>query len=324
MRDGRNVDPDLGVLAGEGAQQRVEERLQEISADAWDRVPSEQDLRSAPTYYDRPVLKAPAWKWYIPAYFAAGGVAGAAAVLGAAAQAFGSPDMRGLVRRSRWVAAAGSAAGTAFLVADLGRPERFLNMLRVFRPTSPMNIGSWVLAPFAGAATVSLLPGPVGDLAGYAAGALGVPMAGYTAMLTSNTAVPVWQATRRSLPGLYVSSAAAGAAGFLQGRHRAGATFGLIANAAELVAAEAVRRDASAVPRVGRALEEGLAGTLWRAAKVCTVAALALSVSRKTRRAGALLGLAGSVASKFAIFRAGIASARDPRATFEQQREGSK
>jgi hypothetical protein len=333
MSDGRYVDPQLGALAGEGAGQQVraaEERLQEIATEAWDRVPSEQDLRDAPTYYDRPVLKHPVWKWYIPAYFVAGGVAGAAAVLGAAAQAFGGAPMRPLVRRSRWIAAAGSAAGTAFLVADLGRPERFLNMLRVFRPTSPMSVGSWILAPFAGAAAASLLPGPLGDLAGYGAGALGIPMAGYTALLTSNTAVPIWQATNRSLPALYVSSAAAGAAGFLHGRalepgpRRAATTFGLVANAAELVAGEAVRREASAVERVGRPLEDGVSGTLWKAAKACTIAALALSVLPRTRRFSAALGLAGSIATKFAIFRAGIASARDPRATFDQQREGNK
>jgi len=327
--DGRYIDPSVGSLSGEGAEQRVDERekrLQEIAAQAFDRIPSERDLH---TYYDRPVLKAPVWKWYIGAYFVSGGIAGAAAVLGAAAQVLGGEAARALVRRCRWVAAAGTTVGTGFLVADLGRPERFLNMLRVFRPTSPMNVGSWILAPAAGAAAASaVLPGPLGDAAGLAAGALGGPLAAYTAALTSNTAVPVWLATRRSLPALYTSSAAAGAASLLAatGDEPSVRVFGAMAQASELVAGLAVEHEASRVERIGTPLSDGLSGAIWRASKVCTVASLVLSLllGRRpfVRRLAALLGLAGSTGSKFAIFRAGFVSGRDPRTTFEQQRAG--
>src|SRR6266540_7074614 len=136
--DGRNVAPDLGALSGEGAMQRV-------------RAPAEEDLKAPEvreeeeeeegrSYYGLPVLKEPVWKWMIPAYFFAGGLAGACAVLGAAAQAAGGQGTEGLVRRCRVVATAGAAASAALLIADLGRPARFLYMLRVFRPTSPMNM----------------------------------------------------------------------------------------------------------------------------------------------------------------------------------------
>src|SRR5438874_11336372 len=87
--------------------------------------------RQDPSYYDRPVLKEPVWKWYVPAYFYVGGAAGAAATLGAAAQLADRRGLAGLIRRCRWIAAAGGAVGTGLLVVDLGRPERFLNMLRV-------------------------------------------------------------------------------------------------------------------------------------------------------------------------------------------------
>src|SRR5438067_1276876 len=98
------------------------------------------------TYYDLPLLKKPVWKWEVPAYFFVGGAAGASAVIALAAQAARAD--RTLVRDARWVAAAGAALSTPLLIADLGRPERFLNMLRVFKPRSPMSVGAWTLAAF--------------------------------------------------------------------------------------------------------------------------------------------------------------------------------
>jgi hypothetical protein len=336
MSGGRYIDPDIGALAGEGAQQEVseeEQRLEEIAVEAFDRVPSEQDLRDGATYYERPVLKHPVWKWYIAAYFVAGGIAGASAALAAAAQGVGGGSMDRLTRRSRYLAAATTTIGTGFLIADLGRPERFLNMLRVFRPTSPMSVGSWILAPATGAAVASaVLPGALGDAAGLASGLLGAPLAAYSAALTSSTAVPIWQATRKSLPALYVGSAVSGAASLLElGRlnrteERALELFGLAGKVGELAAISAVDKDAGRVERVGRPLKEGVAGSLWKAAKMCTAASIAVSLfpGRRPwkRRTAAALGLIGSTAAKFAVFRAGFASGLDPRTTFDQQRSG--
>jgi hypothetical protein len=168
--DGRNVDRDVGTLLGEGAQQRVK------ALRAHPAPPERalrEDERAGPTYHGLPVLKEPVWTWEIPAYFFTGGLAGAAGVLGAAAQLAGGPKMRPLVERCRLVAAGGAAVSAALLIDDLGRPSRFLNMLRVFRPTSPMNMGTWVLSGFgalSGAAAASVLlplphsrpPGAVG------------------------------------------------------------------------------------------------------------------------------------------------------------------
>lgn len=275
----------------------------------------------------------------VPAYFYAGGVAGAASVLGAAAQALEGDSMRRLVTRCRWIAAGGTAAGTALLVWDLGRPGRFLNMLRVMRPTSPMSVGSWILAPAsalsAGAAALGGADGALrrlGDAAGYGAGALGAPLTAYSAVLVSNTAVPLWQEVRRSLPALFAASAMAGAASLLElgdlspGEERVVRRFGRLGTVAELAATVAVEREASRVPRVGKPLEESLGGALWTLAKACAAGSLVLSVvsgrRRGLRTAGALLGAAAGLAARFAVFRAGIASARDPRATFEHQRAG--
>jgi formate-dependent nitrite reductase membrane component NrfD len=338
MSDGRNVDPRLGVLEGEGSGQRRERAEPSAPLEVWESVPGHGDDED-PTYYDRPAIKEPVWIWAVPAYFYAGGTAGATALLGAIAQVDGDPKLRPLVRRCRWVAAVAGAVGTGLLIHDLGRPERFLNMLRAFRPTSPMSVGSWVLAvegPATAASAVlsgtSGLRGRVGDLSGLVAGVLGIPQAGYTAVLVSNTAVPLWQAARASLPALFMGSAVAGAASILDlfaSSPRESAIvrrYGAIGRVGELLAGLAVEHDAGRVERVGRPLREGLAGSLWKAAKIVTGTSLVLSLlpgrSRRRRTAAGLLGTAGSIALRFAVFHAGKASARDPRATFHQQRAG--
>jgi formate-dependent nitrite reductase membrane component NrfD len=284
-----------------------------------------------PTYYDLPVLKEPVWIWAVPAYFYLGGAAGAAASLGAAAQ--GVPQLRGLVRRCRRIAFAGSAVGAGLLIHDLGRPERFLNMLRVFRPTSAMSVGSWLLASFNGLSGTAVVldgNGP-GDLAGLLAGIAGAPLSGYTGVLLSDTAVPLWQAARTTLPVLFVASGVSAAASMLElgelsePEQKAVWRFGVAGQIAELGAMTALERDVDRVERVGLPLKEGLGGSLWRAAKVLTGLSLALTLlqrSSKRRRLAGLLGSAGAIALRFSLFHAGKASARDPRATFDQQRAG--
>ncbi|MGH2749011.1 MAG: NrfD/PsrC family molybdoenzyme membrane anchor subunit [Actinomycetota bacterium] len=333
MSDRRHIDPRVGILEGEGSHQRVsgDEAAEPQPYAVWESLPSER--RDGPTYYDRPAIKEPVWIWAVPAYFYAGGAAGAAAVLGEVARSLGDGGLDGVVRRSHVIAAAGGVAGTALLVYDLGRPERFLNMLRVFRVTSPMSIGSWILAaatPAFGAAALwgdSLL----GRLAGRAGALLGLPLSGYTAVLVSTTAVPVWQQTRKSLPLLFVASAATSAASLLEmgdldeKERRVVTRFGITARIAELAAGVAVEKEADRVERVGKPLKEGLSGSLWKAAKLATAGGLALSLVASKRRSARLaagaLGTVGALALRFAIFHAGKTSARDPRATFDQQRE---
>jgi formate-dependent nitrite reductase membrane component NrfD len=342
--DGRNIDLEVGILEGEGSDQEVpRDRVGaqgSVPYDVWGQVPAQRTRQRAEiTYYDRPVLKEPVWIWAVPAYFYVGGTAGAAAVLGGAVQATGDENLRDLVVRCRRIAAAGDALGTALLIYDLGRPARLLNMLRVFRPTSPMSVGSWVLAASAplssAAAALATSDGSlrtVGDLAGLGAGIVGMPLTGYTAVLLANTAVPVWQAARRSLPVLFTASAMSSAASMLdlmdlgEREERVVRRFGLAGKLAELAAMMAVERDANRVERVGLPLRQGLGGTLWRASKLLSGASLALSLlpgrSRGKRTLSGLVGTAGSLALRFAVFHAGKASARDPRATFHQQRAG--
>lgn len=289
------------------------------------------------TYYDRPAIKPPVWIWTVPVYFFVGGVAGTAMTMGLAAQLAGGPELRRFDERCRWIGAIGGGIGSALLIADLGRKARFLAMLRVLRPSSPMSIGSWVLAlatPLsAGSALLTMTSGVlwyVGYASGVGAGVLGMPLATYTAVLLTNSAVPVWLATRRTLPLLFAASSAAGLASVfdlmpLDEKERVIARrFGIVGRVAELVAGEAVERDACSIPRVGLPLREGASGALWKAAKVLTAASLVLTLvpgnRNFCRKAAGVCGVLGGLAVRFAIFHAGKASALDPRATFAQQR----
>src|SRR4029077_8295803 len=95
------------------------------------------------------------------------------------------------------------------LSSDLGRPERFLNMLRVFKVTSPMSVGSWILLASGGATTTAAACEELGIFPKVKAAAelgsvlTGAPLAVYTATLISDTAVPVWHEARRELPFLF-------------------------------------------------------------------------------------------------------------------------
>jgi hypothetical protein len=285
-------------------------------------------------------VKGPVWTWEVPAYFAVGGLAGASAVLGAAAQAFGGREARDLVRRCRLVAAGGAAVSAALLTSDLGRPSRFVYMLRVFRPTSPMNMGTWVLTSFgatsalAAASAVAPVPPLVrraGNAAAYGAGLLGLPLVGYTGVLLANTANPVWQATRRTLPVMFAFSGAVSATAVFQlwrprGRGRDMARrFGLLAKGAEVAFSFAMHQEPR-VPRVARALRRGRAGWLLRASRALTGASFAIDLAFSGRRrpdaVSGALALAGTLALRYGVVAAGRQSARDPHATFAQQRAG--
>ena len=332
VRDGRNVDESLGALEGEASTLEVEHP--DDAYPARDRALFVRPAESTgPTYYDLPAIKEPVWIATIPAYFFTGGLAGGSFVFGAAMQLAGPNDRgaRHLVRACRWIGAGATMVSAGLLVSDLGRPSRFLNMLRVFRPTSPMSVGSWVLATSGAFGAMSLLPGAIGDACAIVAGVLGVPLAGYTAVLVANTAVPVWQSSRRALPFLFIAGAIVSTSSALdllslsRRAENAVRRFGVVGKAMELFASLAVEREAaSRAERVADPLKSGVSGALWNAAKVLTAASLLVAIlpgrSRWKRATAGVLGLVGTAAMRFGVFRAGKSSARDPRATFEMQR----
>jgi formate-dependent nitrite reductase membrane component NrfD len=337
--DGRNIDPEIGALTGEAASQAVLATKKDIAlhSQAFPYVPSCQSWDS-PTYYDHPMLKQPVWIWSIPAYFYVGGVAGVGATFGAAAQLIAPRAMHSLIVRSRWVGTFGGALSAALLIHDLGRPARFLNMLRVFRISSPMSMGSWILTLFSsGAGAAALLPfGPrvfqrLANVFGLISGVLGLGLAGYSGVLLSQTAVPLWQTSYRIIPVLFLASGTAAASSFFEffdlNSREASAVewFGSMGKITELAATFALESNARRIERVGRPLTSGFSGFLWQSAKAFTIASAVISIfPGKSRRKRVIAGVLGSLAGiclRFGVFYAGKSSARDPRASFEQQRK---
>jgi formate-dependent nitrite reductase membrane component NrfD len=287
------------------------------------------------TYYGMPALKAPVWRWFIPAYLYTGGLAGTSAWLGLTAQLTGDPRLRRTVVRCRTVATLGLAVSAAFLIGDLGRPGRFYNMLRVFRPTSPMNLGTWILSAAGATNGLTFLAGlfpktrRLGDRLSLYGGTLGLPLTAYTSVLLANTAVPLWQQARRSLPALFLSSGLASAASLLElfpltsRERRVVRAWAIAGKAAELAATAVFAAEAQHHPEVGRSLHEGLSGALFRGSRNLLVASLVLSIvgrRQRTRRVAGALGTLATMALRFAVTHAGAASTRDPRATFGPQR----
>ena len=283
------------------------------------------------SYYGRQILKTPTWKTPdVPLYLFLGGMAGASAVLAEGAALTGRP---GLEKVTRIAAASGAAAGTVALVHDLGRPERFLHMLRVLKPTSPLSVGSFILAPFSalsGAAAASLVTGRLprlGRLAGVGAAAFGPPLATYTAALVADTAVPAWHEAHRELPFVFAGSGAQAAGGLamaLVGCAEAGPArrMALAGAAVEIAAAHRILdRGLVAEPyRIGRP------GRLMEASRRAAMAASAVTVlaGRRSRMLSALAGLTyvgASVATRFGVFEAGLTSAKDPKYVVVPQRE---
>ncbi|MFE9098598.1 NrfD/PsrC family molybdoenzyme membrane anchor subunit [Streptomyces sp. NPDC007264] len=285
------------------------------------------------SYYGTPILNEPTWRPLdIAGYLYLGGLAGASSLLAAGGHAGQRPA---LARTAKLGAAGAVSVSLAALVHDLGRPARFLNMLRIVKPTSPMNTGSWLLAgyaPLTMAAAATDVAGRhrvIGAAATAAAAVLGPAVATYTAVLLSDTAVPTWHEGHREMPFVFAGSAATAAAGLAlaaapvaqAGPARRMAVLGA---GLEVGAFRVMKR------RMGLAAEpygQGVPRTLLRCAEALTTTGAALAVCagrRRSKRLAAAAGaalLTGSAALRFAVFHAGVASARDPKYTVLPQRE---
>ena len=305
-------------------------------------VPVVPDAQFA-SYYGQPVIKPPPWGDPIALYLFLGGVAGGSALLGFGAQLARQPA---LCRNSRLAAFAAIGAGSAALVVDLGRPERFLHMLRTIKPSSPMSLGSWILAAFsagagvAAAAEIDRMSGsrlPLGPLrpvlraaeapAGLGTAVLAAPLSAYTAVLLSDTANPTWNAAREHLPFVFVSSAGLAAGGLAMlstpadeaGPARVLAVLGV---AGELAATRLMKRDMD--PVATEPLELDGPGRLLRWSERLAVAGgLGTLLAGRNRVVAAVCGsalLGSSLLTRFGVLRAGLRSAEDPRYTIEPQK----
>ena len=283
------------------------------------------------SYYSQPIIKEPVWEADIPLYFFTGGLAGASDLLALGAQFSGN-------RRLRTSALAAATFGTAvspyFLIKDLGRPLRFLNMLRVVKVTSPMSVGTWIFS--AESATTSVAAAcrlfgvfpRVRAMAQVLAGLIGPAQATYTGALVAQSVVPAWHEARRELPLLFASSAAASAgaaAAILTPVEQAAPArrLGIIGGATELATSKLMEKRLGKL--IGSVYHEGEAGKYSRFATASTLAGTALMAVAGKRRVGAVaagaLLLTGSLCERFAVYHAGKQSARDPHHTSIPQKE---
>lgn len=295
------------------------------------------------SYYGRPIVKAPPWGDEIAAYLFLGGLAGGSSLLSAGAQLAGKPLLQ---RNARLTALTGLGLGTAALIHDLGRPERFLYMLRTFKVTSPMSVGTWLLSAFGmgagltAAAEVDRLSGhrlPLGPMrrvitalekpAEAQTALLGAPLASYTGVLLAATAVPTWNASRDHLSFVFVSSAALAASGAAlittpAREAQPARALSAIAAVAEVASMKTMKKRMH--PAEAEPLESGAPGKMLKWAERLTIAGAAgaalLGGWRAAAAASGLLMLGGSALTRVGFLRAGISSAADPKHTIEPQK----
>ncbi|WP_235558374.1 NrfD/PsrC family molybdoenzyme membrane anchor subunit [Sphaerimonospora mesophila] len=282
------------------------------------------------SYYGQPVIKAPVWhEPHMPVYLYLGGMSGAASMIAAMARVTGHDR---LALAARMAAAAGAGVGSVFLITELGRPERFLNMLRLFKPSSPMSVGSWTLAAHGGltaigaaSAVTGVLPA-IGDAATAASAVTGPVMAAYTAVLLADTAVPAWHEAMRELPFLFTGSAlaSAGAALMLTTPRTAAGPARAVAVAGAAAETAAGMLMARRLGLAGEPYRLGRAGRLMRASRMLTLGGgLLATMAGRSRALTALSGLAitaGALCTRFGVLEAGRASAADPKYTVVPQR----
>lgn len=289
-------------------------------------------------YYGIPMLKEPQWKWEIPIYFFVGGAAGSAAYIGAMADWIG--DDYKLARDARWLALGGVGLSSALLIADLGRPARFLNMLRVFKLQSPMSVGAWTLAAFGSMATASAFAKAVqarwnnlpvrivANLAQAGSAALGLPFHNYTGVLVGATVIPAWNKNIDTLPIHFGMSGVQAACSILElaghSDSRALNLLAMMSTAWETY--EGINLE-TRLERELRPLKRGTSGWITRAGGVLsgplplTLRLLAAFSSghrsRRIRKWAAISGIAGSLLTRYGWVQAGHASARDWRLPLE-------
>src|SRR5579862_1170862 len=325
----------------------TEERLEEIRESARREAPPPPPdiavniatgaLKPSQTgYYGLPLLKPPTWTWEVPLYFFLGGISGMSACIAFAAQVFGAPT--NLIRFALWMGLIGASICPALLIADLGRPLRFLNMLRVFKWQSAMSMGSWILVGFSGcvfAAVVGIELVAHGYtysvvivglwLAQGAAALTGLLLASYTGVLLGATANPVWNQNRKLLPAHFLTSGLGGAAGILE-------LVGFLVPATQILgfAASGIETGIEIVLTVKKGvadgpLHHGVSGSTLRVAGLLEgpIALLIRAIWHAEpwgRQAAAICFLLGALMSRYAWIWAGRESSHDTKTLFALQR----
>jgi formate-dependent nitrite reductase membrane component NrfD len=325
------------------APSNFENRLDHLRERAWkDGVVSERGvdvvggpIPRKPGYYGEPVVRPPVWTWEVPLYFSVGGLGGMAAVVAFAALLFQHSD---IVRAAAWIAGICAIVSPVLLIMDLGRPRLFINMLRIFKPQSPMSVGAWILSAFGAHALLGLVVIELGarhlfsgtlsqafhtiaNLCVAGSAFWGLWLATYTGVLIGATTIPAWFLHRISLP-IHFGTASLGSAAatleLLGYRIIALNTIGLLAAAIEIALWVWLEFDKHGA--ADRALHEGGSGWLIRSGAILT-GPLALIFRLTTLiPCAAIAFLLGALLSRFGWIAAGRVCGNDPEAIFASQK----
>ena len=322
-----------------------------------------QAPQQAPAYYDISMLKPPVWGADIAVYFFLGGLSAGAYLLARSADRFGGERYRRLTQAGTVVAALAVAPCAPLLIADLGDPKRFLNMLRVFKPHSPMNLGAWTLTAYTGVSVIALLrewlrgdrapeerstaanllDGTLATVCDVAGAPLALLLAGYTGVLLSATATPVWS-KNPWIGAMFTASAvntgsaavslaleawdAATGAERDDEVHEGLQRIDTAAHAAEAITLVGFHASAGAL---AKPLTTGKASLqFWGGAAAMTAAEAIklLPLRGKAKRwadaASAVCGLVGGFALRWSMVSAGPLSANDPDAARQASRPRSR
>ncbi len=287
-----------------------------------------------------PFIHAPLWGWEVATYFWLGGMASGSAFVSLACDAAGDHRSAAIARK---VALGAVAPAPVLLIADLGRPERFLNMTRIFKPRSPMNTGAWCLLAFSGSGGLAVgcdllgLPRTARRLGALTA-LFGSYLGSYTGVLLACTAVPLWSRSRTILGPAFVATATAtGAAATrlvlvasgLPHGHPTRRALGTIETAAMLTELSISAFGERRLGDVAQALDRGRPGVYFRTAKSLVAVGLALRlVARRTgpreHELASVTYLAAGLLFRFAWVYAGRASASDDEVVAAVARDRSR
>ena len=289
---------------------------------------------STPPVVNGPVMRASVWTWEVPLYFWFGGMAAGSSFVALACDLAGDEHSARIARR---VAVAALVPSPPLLIMDLGRPGRFYNMLRIFKPRSPMNTGAWCLSLFGGLATTAVGADLIGrERTAKAVGGVNALVGGYlgsyTGVLLAATAVPVWSRSRLFLGPIFVATGALTgaatmrlvlAAGGMEYDHPTREALGRVetgAMAAELLLSTL---NEHRLGRLGSVLEEGRPGRLFSTAKWLARTGLTLRLAQRSPRLQHVSSgcfLASALCFRYGWVGAGPPSAHDDEAVARNAR----
>jgi formate-dependent nitrite reductase membrane component NrfD len=310
--------------------------------------PETDPERKDKNYYGIPPIKPAHWTWQIPIYFWLGGIGAGTQLFATVAQLLGHKD-EALARASRYTVLATMLLSPVLLIWDLGRPERFYNMMRILKLRSPMSTQSWSLLMFGNLGgliatrqaaedgllfgdnflsrlAIRLIPArlltvlvlPFGLFVGF-----------NTGNLISATSVPIWARNWMLMGPTFLTSGLSTALSWLSlvlhlGRWGEAKTLRVLHRAEKavivieglLIGASLIRMSRWSKPLFSREVAPLFVGGTIIGGLLAPFLLLSGKERRSRSMLASVLALAGGLAFRFSLILAGRKSADDPEAYF--------